>query len=108
MMDDPNVNYYEACKAYDEFWKGREKPKGEDEIIGQRENMNSGSDKDHFKATHPSKKIKKEEVELQKYVFLIKKFENWRRANQPYVKSDGHIMNAQERLSIWQQQKEGR
>lgn len=106
MMDDPNVNYYEACKAYDAFWKGKEKPKGEEDIIGQKEGLNQGSDKDHYKATHLSKKEKQHDEQLQKYAFLCKKFENWRRQNAPYVKTDGHLMTADERLKTWHQQRE--
>ena len=28
MMTNPNVNYFELCKAYDAYWKGKEKTKG--------------------------------------------------------------------------------
>ena len=33
MMKDPDVNYFEAIKAYNEFWAKREKPSEEDEKI---------------------------------------------------------------------------
>jgi hypothetical protein len=105
MMNDPNVNYVEACKAYDAFWNGRAKPRQEDDIIGQHEDVNTGSDKDHYKAEHRSKKEKQLDEDLQKYAFQCKKFENWRRQNAPFVKSDGHLMTADERLKVWQQQR---
>ena len=35
MMNNPNTNYFETIKAYDEFWAKRKQPKEEDEIIGQ-------------------------------------------------------------------------
>ena len=104
MMDDPNVNYVEACKAYDAFWKGREKPKDEEDKIGQKGNVNTAADKDHYKEGHRSKKEKKADEALEHYAFLCKKFENWRRANAPYVKADGHLMTADERLKVWHQQ----
>ena len=105
MMKDPNVNYFEACKAYDAFWKGRIKPREEEEIIGQQNDVNAGADKDHYKAERREKKEKQQDADLQKYAFDCKKFENWKRQNAPYVKSDGHLMTADERLKVWHQQR---
>jgi hypothetical protein len=105
MMNDPNVNYVEACKAYDAFWNGREKPRNEEDIIGQNKDVNAGSDKDHYKTEHRTKKENKQDENLQQYAFQCKKFENWRRRNAPYVKADGHLMTADERIKAWQQQR---
>ena len=44
MIKDPNVNYFEAVKAYDEFWKDRKKPEQEDDIIGQKNRVPSNID----------------------------------------------------------------
>ncbi len=105
MMKDPNVNYFEACKAYDAFWKGRIKPRGEEDIIGQQNDVNAGADKDHYKSERRERKEKQQDADLQKYAFDCKKFENWKRQNAPYVKSDGHLMTSDERLKVWQQQR---
>src|SRR5689334_18650941 len=32
MMDDPNVNYHEAVKAFNAYWKNKIKPVEEDEL----------------------------------------------------------------------------
>src|SRR5690348_1144632 len=37
MMDDPNVNYYEAVKQFDLYWKTREKPVVENEMFESAE-----------------------------------------------------------------------
>ena len=31
MIKNPNVNYFEAIRAYEEFWKGKKKPLEENE-----------------------------------------------------------------------------
>ena len=105
MMNDPDVNYKEACKAYDEFWKGRQKPKEEEDIIGQKQGENSGTDKDHHLVNEKLSNQQQSGDDLQKYAFLCKKFENWRRLNLPYVKPDGHLMSQQERQDVWKQQR---
>jgi hypothetical protein len=35
MMDDTTVNYYEAIKAYNEYWKNHVKPAGEEEEMAE-------------------------------------------------------------------------
>lgn len=99
MIKDPNVNYFEAVKAYDTFWKGKEKPAEEDQLIGQEKEAKS-------------KKKKREEMEekelYRKYALECKKFEHWKRTVKPYVQADGHILTQEEQLKIWEEQKNKR
>jgi hypothetical protein len=99
MMNDPNVNYFEAVKAYDEFWKDRKKPEEEDDIIGPKK---SGTDKHNFF----KKREEREEAESQKYAFDVKKFEHWKLMVKPYVQEDGRILTADEKLKLWEQQQQ--
>ena len=34
MIDDPNVNYYAAVKAYEDYWKTHEKPADPEDRLG--------------------------------------------------------------------------
>lgn len=99
MMKDPKVNYFEAIKAYDEFWKDRKKPEQEDDIIGQKK---SGSAKHHLFKTREER----EEAESRKYALDVKKFEHWKMQVKPYVQEDGSILTADEKLELWKKQKQ--
>ncbi len=103
MMKDPDVNYFEAIKAYNEFWAKREKPSEEDEIIGQDKSIeNKGK---LFSKLFKSKE-QREKEEAKKYTLDVKKFEHWKMKVKPYVQEDGRILSADEQLKLWQQQKQ--
>jgi|SRR6185436_4447992 len=106
MMDDPNVNYFEAVKAYDEFWADRKKPKEEDEIIGEKSYSSvSEKKKKTFWDRLFASREEKEEKENNQYKFLCKKFEHWKFTVQPYVQPDGRILSAEEQLELWKKQR---
>ena len=95
MMDDPKVNYFEAVKAFDTYWKGRTKPVEEKEVFN---NFNQ-------------KKIvaiRKTEREAKEYAFEYKKFLFWQQQVLPYVQPDGCILSTEERLRIFEQEKKER
>lgn len=77
MMEDPNVNYHEAVKNFDNYWKDKEKPVEEKEI---------------FKTKKAIIKDYKSKRTLQ-YAFEYKKFQYWKRKMLPFVKNDGHLLN---------------
>ncbi|MEP7169070.1 MAG: hypothetical protein ABI855_06825 [Bacteroidota bacterium] len=108
MMDDSTVNYFEAVKAYDEFWANRKKPKEEDEIIGEKfysspEEKRKKSFWDRIFAS----RVEKQEMENNKYKFQCKKFEHWKFVVQPYVQPDGRILSTDEQLDLWKNQRSG-
>ena len=74
MMKDTNTNYYEAEKAFNTYWAGREKPQSEDEKFEKGGNDNSAK----------SKNIP--------YSFEYKKFQLWQMRVKPYVQNDGSIL----------------
>ncbi|MEO5572026.1 MAG: hypothetical protein ABIT08_00205 [Bacteroidia bacterium] len=104
MMDDSSVNYFEAVKAYDEFWLNRKKPKEENEILGVKGTPEEKKKKSFWDRLFASR-AEKEEVETSKYKFLCKKFEHWKFIVQPYVQPDGRILSTQEQLEIWKKQR---
>ena len=100
MMKDPQANYFEAVKAYDDFWAKRKKPKGENEVIGQQKEPKAK--RTIFQKLFKSNK----EEDTDKYALDCKKFEHWKLTVKPYVQEDGRILNADEQLKIWKQQRQ--
>jgi hypothetical protein len=93
MMNDPHVNYYEAVREFNEFWKDKEKPLEEKEI---------------FNAKEKTKSVRKVSPEIQQLSFEYKKFLHWKRKVEPFVKEDGSIPSSEEMLKIWEQEKANR
>lgn len=98
MMDDPNVNYYEAVKVFESYWEGKPKPTSEHELF-------SAEDKDQALKTSSYSISRDAEDPAVKYRFEYKKFLHWKEDVAPYVQPNGHILNAEERIEIWKQQK---
>ena len=104
MIKDPAVNYFEAKKAFDLFWKNKPLPTEEDEIIGEKNG--TGEKRNSFlKELFKSKKERKEE-ESQKYAFDYKKFKQWERLAFPYIQADGKILSQDEKLKLWQESRQ--
>lgn len=94
MMDIEGVNYKEVLKAYTIYWKHHSLPEEEaDRYIGKG---NQAKEK-------LSKKELKERREGEIMRFQIKKFEHWKIKNESFVKENGNVMTANERLKIIQQ-----
>lgn len=100
MMHDPNVNYFEAKIAYDEFWRNREKP-----VLEEEELMEYGVIAVREEQSKLRKREIREQQELRKYAYDVKYFEHWQRTVEPYVQEDGRILSAEEKLQIWYNQK---
>ena len=110
MIDDPNVNYYNALKTYDEYWKTHIKPNNEEEeMAAEKEGF-----REHEREV--KKEIKKDsnrvfteeeikqmnESNLMKY--HVKRFEQWKREVKPFVQEDGRVLSDKERMEIWEKQ----
>jgi len=101
MMNDPKANYFETLKAYEQFWQNKKLPLEEDDIIGQTKKEPA---KKSFLSKWFKSKEEKEEEEIKKYSFDIKKFKHWKLKVMPFVQEDGSILDADERLKLWQNQ----
>lgn len=104
MIKDPHVNYFEAIKAYDLFWKGKAKPEDEDELIGQDKSQD-GKAEAHVSRREIRERRREKEMR-QKYGLDCKKFEHWKMQVKPYVQADGHILSKEEQLKLWEQQRQ--
>jgi ribosomal protein L14E/L6E/L27E len=101
MMNDPKANYFETVKAYEQFWQNKKIPLEEDDIIGQTKKEPT---KNSFLSKWFKSKEEREEEEIKKYSFEIKKFKHWKLKVTPFVQEDGTILDADERLKLWQNQ----
>jgi hypothetical protein len=101
MMKDPQVNYYTATEAFEQYWESRIEPEEESELITEGKITKAQADSmKNVRSTWTQAQLN-EYMEL-KYQF--KRFKDWKRSNFPYVQSDGRILSEQERLEMWQKQ----
>lgn len=91
MMNNPNTNYYEACKAFRLFWEGKVVPsetEGEAMDIGKKENIEGKGNK-----AIPQ--------ESEKYVYEYKCFKNWERVTKNMIDVEtGRILTIDEIQAI--------
>lgn len=93
MMDDPNVNFYEAEKAFNTFWEKRgepEKERGGEEHEGEKHSI--------VKRIFVSEE--KLEWENLQYAGEYKRYRQWRMDVLPFVQSDGSILSKEEQDEI--------
>jgi hypothetical protein len=101
MMNDPKANYFETLKAFEQFWQNKKLPLEEDDVIGQTKKEPT---KNNFLSKWFKSKEEREEEEIKKYSFEVKKFKHWKLKVTPFVQEDGTILDADERLKLWQNQ----
>ena len=114
MMEDPEVNYFEAIRAYDEFWKNTPKPVEEEEMMegaaqqkGKTPRQIRRERNERERELDRKKPLSASELERAEYLkYQSKRFENWAREVKPWVQENGHILNDAERTAIWKQQQD--
>jgi hypothetical protein len=94
MMQDSNVNYYDAVRAYDVYWKGKMPPPN-------KELRHSEAYQAYFKTLTPEEKI-----EYDRICWLSKAFRNWKRDVSAWVQPDGHILSPAEQTAILTRQQQ--
>jgi hypothetical protein len=97
MMNDSNVNYYDAVTAFDTYWENRVKPTEKD-----------GEAVDIFDKQKTPEQKAQEELRSVEYVYEYKKFLNWKQSNKNLVKPDGTILTQEEILEQWEKQTQER
>lgn len=126
MMSDPNVNYYEACTAFEMYWTGREIPaetEGEaNKLYDTKENNIHKSERElerereREQRTGSYKKEEHEDVEGLHFqdphsytlIYEYKQFINWRRVIKNRVDPlTGRILTTAEQDAIWKSQTQG-
>lgn len=100
MMNDTNVNYYQAIRAFDLYWEHRDTPGTEHELFTLSETEKS-------KGIYREHRNQKSE-EAKKYAFEYKKFKKWALRNEAFVKENGQLMTPAERITQWNHQMQNR
>ncbi len=107
MMKDPKANYYEAVKAFNLYWKNKEKPIEEMEILN--EDMSKHEKREHKRFEKKlSKMTPTQRQTFDELAYQFKRFKDWQRENAPYVQEDGSILSQEERNKIWNQIQDAR
>ena len=91
MMDDPKVNYHEAVRAFEAYWKDKPLPAQEHERL-------SSEDPASFRAEPADPDM----------AFACKRFRRWMIRMEPFVKPDGTLMSPDERVEQWKRQRQNR
>lgn len=114
MMEDPNINYYEAIKAFNMYFERHKMPRIEEEEMGkegyaypslksrEEEERERQEEKEIEAANAGSLFLKKnyEGMPPSEMAMQVRKFKQWRQTEQSWVQEDGHILSQTERQAI--------
>ena len=107
MMADPKINYYEAIKAFREFWKEKKLPceAGEEEGIDAFEVEVGLKNPNKPESKRERLRESKNDKDAKKYAYEVKQFRGWLQQAKPWLKEDGTIINMDEQQKIIDKQK---
>lgn len=98
MIDNSKTNYFEAVKAFNEFWKNRVKPV-EEMDMGEEEEKEKKAMKAYLATLSVAERNYWDQLQ-----YHYKRFKRWKQDVLPYVQSDGRILSEEERIAIWNKQ----
>jgi hypothetical protein len=111
MMDDPTANYFEVVAAYEAFWKDREMPVEEDQIlrVPREKRDHEYTRRELHQRARKERKMEKEEREAaiirHQFTFDVKRYKHWKLTVEPYVQPDGRILSKEEQLELHKTQR---
>ena len=112
MIKDERSNYFEALKAFELYFTTHKFPVMEEEEMGKNEKLKERIVKSEAKFKKKKHRVaedrnaaQKEKHEETKLAFEVKRFNHWEMQTRPYVKEDGSIMTAEERMKVWKESK---
>lgn len=112
LMEDPNVNYFEAVQVFEEYWKTHHRPSSEAQTFETQAEGGRGSDeelsqRDQERVARLGQPLSGAELEKAEYLkHQSKRFTQWMREVKPWVQEDGRILTYEERTAIWEKQQE--
>lgn len=112
MMEDPNVNFFEALKEYEAFWLTHKKPISEAETFETQ--ALDGKAAEDRRLDEERKRVEKlgqplsgRDLETAEYLkYQSKRFDKWVIEVKPWVQDNGHILTYEERQDLWLRQQE--
>ncbi len=119
MMDDPNVNYYEAIDAFNTYFSNHFMPRIEEEEMGKEgykndiksreEHEREREEQEEAEALNTGKKHLKKSYEGMnplEMAMAVKRFKQWMRTEKSWVQPDGSILSEQEKQAIVDKQQQ--
>ena len=120
MMNDPNVNYYEAVEAFNVYFSKHLMPRIEEEEMGKEgykatsvksreEEEREREEREEIAAANKGKKrLKKtyEGINRLEMAMAVKKFKQWMRTEKSWVQPDGRVLSEQEKQAIVDKQQQ--
>jgi hypothetical protein len=102
MMKDPEVNFYEAIKAFRKFWKEKKLPceAGEEEGMDAFEVEVGLRDPNKPESKRERKRESKNDKDSKKYAYEVKQFRGWLQQVKPWLQQDGTIMRAEDQQKL--------
>ena len=120
MMNDPNVNYYEAVEAFNVYFSKHLMPRIEEEEMGKEgykatsvksreEEEREREEREEIAAANKGKKrLKKtyEGINRLEMAMAVKKFKQWMLTEKSWVQPDGRVLSEQEKQAIVDKQQQ--
>ena len=110
MMDDPKANFFETVKAFRNYYKDRPLPKEPNEVEGEDDFEKqvgleevSGKKKSKRELEREARKASPNDIS---YSAEVRAFRGWFYSVQPWVRTDGSIINKEEQQAIIDRQHE--
>lgn len=114
MMEDPNVNYYEAIKAFNAYFERHKMPRIEEEEMGKEgyaypslkskeEEARERQEEREIEAANEGRFFLKKNYEGMAHSVMamqVRKFKQWVQTEQSWVQADGRILSQEERQAI--------
>jgi hypothetical protein len=110
MMEDPNVNFFDAIKEYQAYWKTHTKPVSESELFEKenkrpKEERQAEAEREQERLQKLGKELSGAELEQTEYLkYQSKRFDKWVIEVKPWVQENGHILSYEERRAIWEKE----
>ncbi|MFM9055112.1 MAG: hypothetical protein ACKOQY_00255 [Bacteroidota bacterium] len=110
MMEDPNVNFFEAIKEYQNYWMTHRKPISESELFEKenkrpKEERQAEAEREEERLQKLGKELSGSELEQTEYLkYQSKRFDKWVIEVKPWVQENGHILSYEERRAIWEKE----
>lgn len=94
MMNDPEVNFYKAVEAHQNYWKNQKVPP-----VKELHDMTEDKYQVYFKGMNDA-----ERLDYQRIILLNRAFENWKQEEASWVQPDGRVLSQEEKIAILQKQ----
>ncbi len=107
MINNPNVNYFEAIKTFREFWKEKKLPCEAGEEAGMDAFEVEVGLRNPYKPESKREILResKNDKDAKKYAYEVKQFRGWLQQVKPWIKEDGTIISLDDQQKMIDKQR---